>query len=458
MDHELARGARLRPAGRGALRPAVARQALARVPLAGRPAARVHPAVAAQGRPGAPARAVAARRQPRDAAATTRPRCACPGCALVHDRPGRAPLRQRRRAAAGGGRRRAARAASGTTRSPRSPRRASTRAASVVVEDGPPERARPGVAGAGPDLAHRGRPRASSTCAPTAAGMLVVSDAWAPGWQATVDGRPADVERVDYLFRGVRVARRHATRVEFTYRPLSWRIGWIVSLLALVGAGRRAVEAQVKGRRPRARRRAGDRRAAACSCSTPSASGRAASGDGRGIRPWVGRAGRRRADLLPALGLPALPPVRGAARVRHRRVRAAARRCGSCPAYWVALTVAAIVLPLHEVFRRNVPPFYGFAQVYDDTTVPAGLGQAWTLCVEVAFYAFLPLWALLIGRTRRAVAAGRRCSLRERWRTKCSCSALSSGPRRAAGPRADRAARLPGLSSRWGWGWRCCLR
>jgi hypothetical protein len=65
-------------------------------------------------------------------------------------------------------------------------------------------------------------------------GLLVVSDNWAPGWKATVDGHPADVERVDYVFRGVRVGpgRHH---VVFAYKPLSWRIGWIVSLLALAG-------------------------------------------------------------------------------------------------------------------------------------------------------------------------------------------------------------------------------
>jgi hypothetical protein len=65
-------------------------------------------------------------------------------------------------------------------------------------------------------------------------GLLVVTDAWAPGWQARVDGRRVDVRRVDYLFRGVPVAAGRHT-VEFAYRPLSWRVGWIVSLLALCG-------------------------------------------------------------------------------------------------------------------------------------------------------------------------------------------------------------------------------
>jgi uncharacterized membrane protein YfhO len=54
-----------------------------------------------------------------------------------------------------------------------------------------------------------------------------------PGWEATVDGRPSRLDRVDYLFRGVPVAAgRHV--VELRYRPASWRAGWIVSLVALL--------------------------------------------------------------------------------------------------------------------------------------------------------------------------------------------------------------------------------
>jgi Bacterial membrane protein YfhO len=65
-------------------------------------------------------------------------------------------------------------------------------------------------------------------------GMVVLTDNHFPGWKATVDGRPADVERVNYLFRGVRVGPGAHT-VEFSYEPLSWTVGWIVSLVALVG-------------------------------------------------------------------------------------------------------------------------------------------------------------------------------------------------------------------------------
>lgn len=65
-------------------------------------------------------------------------------------------------------------------------------------------------------------------------GVLVLSDNDFPGWTATVDGRPAPVERVDYVFRGVRVGPG-AHHVEFRYAPVSWRLGWIVTVVALVG-------------------------------------------------------------------------------------------------------------------------------------------------------------------------------------------------------------------------------
>ena len=67
-------------------------------------------------------------------------------------------------------------------------------------------------------------------------GLLILSDNDYPGWKATVDGRAADVERVDYLFRGVALGPGAHT-VEFRFEPLSWRIGWIVSLVSLVAAG-----------------------------------------------------------------------------------------------------------------------------------------------------------------------------------------------------------------------------
>ena len=37
--------------------------------------------------------------------------------------------------------------------------------------------------------------------------------------------------------------------------------------------------------------------------------------------------------------------------------------------------------------------FYGFGQIYSLNTIGEGIGAAWTLCIEVTFYAALPAFA-----------------------------------------------------------------
>jgi peptidoglycan/LPS O-acetylase OafA/YrhL len=70
------------------------------------------------------------------------------------------------------------------------------------------------------------------------------------------------------------------------------------------------------------------------------------------------------------------------------------------PAYWVALTVIALVQLDHsEIFSvSGFFTYYCFGQVYDPQTGLGGIPQAWTLCVEVAFYVMLPIWALAMRR------------------------------------------------------------
>jgi peptidoglycan/LPS O-acetylase OafA/YrhL len=69
------------------------------------------------------------------------------------------------------------------------------------------------------------------------------------------------------------------------------------------------------------------------------------------------------------------------------------------PAYWAALTVYGL-MAAPEVFEQPLI-YFGFLQSYSLDTNTGGLPVAFTLCLEVAFYAFLPLYALLV----RAVAA-----------------------------------------------------
>lgn len=63
--------------------------------------------------------------------------------------------------------------------------------------------------------------------------VLVLSDAWYPGWEARVDGQPTPVLRADGLFRAIRITPGDH-EVVFTYRSRPFEIGLIISLVSLV--------------------------------------------------------------------------------------------------------------------------------------------------------------------------------------------------------------------------------
>jgi hypothetical protein len=64
-------------------------------------------------------------------------------------------------------------------------------------------------------------------------GIVIVSDAWFPGWVATVDGRTAPIQRVDLDLRGI-VVEKGTHSIVMRYRPLSFIAGF---LLLLIGIG-----------------------------------------------------------------------------------------------------------------------------------------------------------------------------------------------------------------------------
>jgi len=63
--------------------------------------------------------------------------------------------------------------------------------------------------------------------------VLVVSEIFYPGWQATIDGNPATILSTDYLLRGIALpAGNHV--VEMRYTAPQARNGAIISIISLV--------------------------------------------------------------------------------------------------------------------------------------------------------------------------------------------------------------------------------
>jgi peptidoglycan/LPS O-acetylase OafA/YrhL len=103
-----------------------------------------------------------------------------------------------------------------------------------------------------------------------------------------------------------------------------------------------------------------------------------------------------------AAELDGAPPIRIKDFARRRVLRIV-------PAYWIALTVLALYPGLNGVFTGDWWKYYFFLQVYgSDDSALQGLAAAWSLCVEVTFYAALPFLAILMRRTGRGLPRAKR--------------------------------------------------
>jgi uncharacterized membrane protein YfhO len=64
-------------------------------------------------------------------------------------------------------------------------------------------------------------------------GLLVLGDTYYPGWKAFVDGRETKIYKANYAMRAIKLQEgRHS--VEFSYNPASFKIGALISLVALL--------------------------------------------------------------------------------------------------------------------------------------------------------------------------------------------------------------------------------
>jgi len=76
----------------------------------------------------------------------------------------------------------------------------------------------------------------SLTAEADAPGILVLADAWYPGWKAYLNGAPVPLFPVFHVFRGIVLPEAGAYQVEYVYRPGSFRAGMAVSVVALLGS------------------------------------------------------------------------------------------------------------------------------------------------------------------------------------------------------------------------------
>jgi len=74
------------------------------------------------------------------------------------------------------------------------------------------------------------------------------------------------------------------------------------------------------------------------------------------------------------------------------------------PAYWLAFIVISYGMHADTVRHgwTSLVIYLGLVQIYFPSHVLTGITQAWSLCTEMSFYLFLPLYAAAVGRNRRS--------------------------------------------------------
>lgn len=124
-------------------------------------------------------------------------------------------------------------------------------ATAIVEGDAPVTRAPPAGATGTVQLASFRDERVTYRASSPTDGFLVMSEVYAPGWTAYLDGDEVDILPTDLALRGVALPAGDHT-VELRYEPLSLRLGLVVSALAhagLIGVVGWATFYGVRGRR-----------------------------------------------------------------------------------------------------------------------------------------------------------------------------------------------------------------
>jgi hypothetical protein len=106
-------------------------------------------------------------------------------------------------------------------------------ASAVVAEPIPNLPDDPNLRSPVPEVLHHGLNKIIVRADPIAPGLLILGDAFYPGWKAFVDGKESPIYRVNYVMRGVFLPPGHH-EVEFRYDPVSFKLGVSISLTSAV--------------------------------------------------------------------------------------------------------------------------------------------------------------------------------------------------------------------------------
>ncbi len=107
-------------------------------------------------------------------------------------------------------------------------------ARSVLLEDGQPLAG--AVANSPVTITAYGANAMTLEVQPVAAGYLVLSEVWYPGWRARVDGQERPVLRANFAFRAVAVAPGDR-QIRLVFEPDTWRWGLTLAALTLAALG-----------------------------------------------------------------------------------------------------------------------------------------------------------------------------------------------------------------------------
>jgi hypothetical protein len=105
----------------------------------------------------------------------------------------------------------------------------------AVVEETPPLHITPGLPRPDVRVEREEAQQVELRVTSTGNALLVVADAWHPGWRAYLDGAPTPLLRTNHAFRGVAVPPGDH-RVDMRYEPLSLRVGAGVTAVAVIVA------------------------------------------------------------------------------------------------------------------------------------------------------------------------------------------------------------------------------